>query len=446
MERPLIYYALSIYIACISLMILENSVIMAMILVILFFSILFFTIDIKSFILIIGFFLVGCLSFYTYFNVTLDNNKNFVRIIQNKRGGYIGNYKGRKLVLLGKMKNVKEGNRLLVSGNFICKKDYSKGIIGEYKVYDYKIIKADFIENLYIFRDKLYKKYNKILGVKKSSIIMACCYGDTKYLSINTKDEINKLGISHIISVSGLHIALVYKILERILGIKIALIMSFVYMMFTGAKAATIRAYIMIIVLKFSKVVYKNYDSLSSLSLAAIILLIMKPYYVIEVGFNLSFLATLGIILYNKKIKRVLYKLPTKINKGLSMTFSAQIFSMPYAMGTLNNISMFFIPGNLILVPIYSIVILIGNLAVLFYYSDIVFNIFSRVLNLLLIVIYGGTYLLLKITPNVVQYNYFYEVSILSIFLTYIFYKHGYKRIIYFPIFVMWFVLIYSIV
>ncbi|MCD3295425.1 ComEC/Rec2 family competence protein, partial [Clostridium botulinum] len=281
---------------------------------------------------------------------------------------------------------------------------------------------------------------------KKSSIIMACCYGDTKYLSLDTKNEINRLGISHIISVSGLHIALVYKILESIFGIKIALIMSFVYMIFTGAKAATIRAYIMIVVLKFSKVVYKNYDSLSALSLAAIILLIMKPYYVMDIGFNLSFLATLGIILYNKKIKRVLYKLPTKINEGLSMTLSAQVFSMPYAMGTLNNISMFFILGNLILVPIYSMVILIGNIEVIFFNSDTAFDMFSKVLYSLLTAIDGGTYLLLKITPNVVQYNYFYEVSILSIFITYILYKHGYKRIIYFPIFVMCLVLTYSIV
>ncbi|AEB76517.1 ComEC/Rec2 family competence protein [Clostridium botulinum] len=446
MDRPLIYYALSVYIACISLMILQNSVIMAIGLVLLFFIVLFLAIDIKSFILIISFFLVGCLSFYTYFNVTLYTNKNSVRIIQKKKGGYIGNYKGRKVILLGKFKNVKEGNRLIVSGKFSDNKDYSRGIIGEFKVDDYKKIKTDFIESLYIFRDKLYKKYNKLLGIKKSSIIMACCYGDTKYLSLDTKNEINRLGISHIISVSGLHIALVYKILESIFGIKIALIMSFVYMIFTGAKAATIRAYIMIVVLKFSKVVYKNYDSLSALSLAAIILLIMKPYYVMDIGFNLSFLATLGIILYNKKIKRVLYKLPTKINEGLSMTLSAQVFSMPYAMGTLNNISMFFILGNLILVPIYSMVILIGNIEVIFFNSDTAFDMFSKVLYSLLTAIDGGTYLLLKITPNVVQYNYFYEVSILSIFITYILYKHGYKRIIYFPIFVMCLVLTYSIV
>ncbi|MCD3298291.1 ComEC/Rec2 family competence protein, partial [Clostridium botulinum C/D] len=161
MDRPLIYYALSVYIACISLMILQNSVIMAIGLVLLFFIVLFLAIDIKSFILIISFFLVGCLSFYTYFNVTLYTNKNSVRIIQKKKGGYIGNYKGRKVILLGKFKNVKEGNRLIVSGKFSDNKDYSRGIIGEFKVDDYKKIKTDFIESLYIFRDKLYKKYNK---------------------------------------------------------------------------------------------------------------------------------------------------------------------------------------------------------------------------------------------------------------------------------------------
>ena len=99
--------------------------------------------------------------------------------------------------------------------------------------------------------------------------------------------------------------SIVYKALEIIIGYKIALLFSFAYMIFTGGQASTIRAFIMIFILKISSKVYKKYDSLSSISLAAIILLLFRPFYILDIGFMLSFLCVLGIILYNKKIKKV---------------------------------------------------------------------------------------------------------------------------------------------
>ncbi|ABK62207.1 MULTISPECIES: ComEC/Rec2 family competence protein [Clostridium] len=445
MTRPLIYYALSIYLASFTLIMCEKNILVAIILVLMFFSLLFFTMDMKYFMVIVCFFLLGCFSFYTYFNTSLSGFENKVRVIQIKRGNVVGDYKGRKILLLGDINGVKEGNRIIVDGSFKDKKDYYKGIIGEVKIYNHKKLNSDFIEKLYRFREGLYKKYTKALDKKKAAIIMACCYGDTKYINFNVKDNINKLGISHIISVSGLHIALVYKMIERILGIKGGIVLSFIYMIFTGGKPATIRAYIMILAMKLSKCFYRTYDSLSSLSLAAIIILLMKPYYVVDIGFNLSFLATLGIILYNKKIRRVLYKLPNKINESLSMTFSAQVFSMPYAMCTLNNISVFFILGNLLLVPLYSIIILLGNLVIVVLKFKIPFRIICSFIYSIMTAIEGGTYLLLKITPSMVQYNYFYGVAMLSIFMSYILLRHGYKKAIYFPCFVMCFVLMHSI-
>ncbi|WP_085829250.1 ComEC/Rec2 family competence protein [Clostridium massiliodielmoense] len=445
MTRPLIYYVLSIYLSSFTLIMYEENTLLSIIIVLIFFSILFFTMDIKYFIVIVCFFLLGCFSFYTYFNTGLMSGEDKVRVIQFKKGNVIGNYKGRRILLLGEINDIKEGNRIIVTGKFNDKKDYYKGIVGEFNVYNHKKLSSDFIEKLYIFRENLYKKYTKALDKNKAAIIMACCYGDTKYISFNVKDKINKLGISHIISVSGLHIALVYKMLEKILGIKGGIVLSFIYMIFTGGKAATIRAYIMILIMKLSKCFYRTYDSLSAISLAAIIILFMKPYYVVDIGFNLSFLATLGIILYNKKIRRLLYKLPDKINESLSITLSAQIFSMPYAMCTLKNISVFFILGNLFLVPLYSIVILLGNLAIAVLKFKVLFRIICSFIYSIMTSIEGGTYLLLKITPNMVQYNYFYGVAMLSIFMSYILLRHGYKKVIYFPCFVMCFVLMHSI-
>lgn len=149
MTRPLIYYALSIYLASFTLIMCEKNILVAIILVLMFFSLLFFTMDMKYFMVIVCFFLLGCFSFYTYFNTSLSGFENKVRVIQIKRGNVVGDYKGRKILLLGDINGVKEGNRIIVDGSFKDKKDYYKGIIGEVKIYNHKKLNSDFIEKLY---------------------------------------------------------------------------------------------------------------------------------------------------------------------------------------------------------------------------------------------------------------------------------------------------------
>lgn len=445
MKRPLIYYAISVYISYFSLVLSQINAMFGILMSVIFFTAIFFTQTIKEFALVLAFFIIGCFSFSIYFNISIGNEAKF-RVIEKSKGSYIGDYKGRKVILYGDFNSIKYGEKIVAEGNFNSTKDYFKGIVGEYEIINYTKEKPDILERTYEFKERLHHKYSKALGEKSAGIVMASCYGDTRYLDYEVKNSINKLGISHIISVSGFHIAVVYKLLERILGVKLGLLGSFIYMIFTGGKAATIRAYIMILILKLSKVFYKSYDSISSLSLAALIILIIKPYYILDIGFTLSFLATLGIILYNKKVQRSLYILPKKLNESLSITLSAQVFAMPYAMCALNNISMFFIPGNLILIPLYSLVVLLGTLGIIFSKVDIIFRVITSLLYSTITSIEGGTYLLLKLAPPIVEYNYFYGVSMLVMFMSYVFVKHGYNELKYFPIAIMCFIVMYNMI
>ena len=95
--------------------------------------------------------------------------------------------------------------------------------------------------------------------------------------------------------------SLIYSLLKKILGVKISLGITLIYVLFSGALAPAIRAYIMIVIMNIGKVVKRNYNPLAAISLSGIILLLMKPYYIYNLGFILSFLATLGIILFNKR-------------------------------------------------------------------------------------------------------------------------------------------------
>lgn len=443
MRRPLIYYSISVSIGCISSMMLYENALIGAVITASFFAILFFTLDEKFFIINILFFAIGISSFTIYFNIKVPGTIE-VRMTENKGYYYVSSYKGRKILLNGKVSRIKEGERVKIYGTFKNDKDFSRGVIGNYKVDKYDVCKKDYVYYLYEIKRNIYTQYKEILGDERSALVMALCYGDTGYLTKNQKNEFLKMGVFHAVSVSGFHMAIIYKVLEIVIGLKFAILVSFIYILFTGMQASTVRAFIMIIIFKFSKMFFKNYDNLSSLALSAIILLIIKPYYIIDVGFMLSFLATLGIILYYKKILRTLYRLPQKLNESLSITLSSQIFSVPYTAFNVQNFSGGFILGNIFLLPMYSVVVILGNLALLLCSIPVMFKLLSSGLNFMLTAIEGANYLILKSCPPISYLTYLDGFALILIYLSFILYKHGYRKFKYLPSFILILILFQS--
>lgn len=435
MSRPVVYFSISMFMGCFSALILTSSIFIGAAIAASFFLIIFWTIDKKYFILNILFFIAAMLTFYLYYSLDINSNLVTLRVQQNKGYYMIASYKNRNIILKGNIKNIEEGQKVTVYGKFTCQKDYTKGILGSYYVTKSDIHKKDFIAWLYDIKRTAYNKFKSVLGNDRAGLVMALCVGDTNNISKEQKNQFVRLGIVHAISVSGLHIALIFMLLEKMIGMKFTLGISFVYILFTGFQAATIRSYLMIAMSRLSKGFYKNYDPLSGLGFSAIILLLVKPYYVADIGFMLSFLSTLGIILFNNRIKRKLYFLPDMINDSLSVTLSAQTFSMPYAIITLNNFSMGFILGNLILLPLFSAVLVVGNISILSMSITPIFKFLGFILHIIIMVIEGAEYILLKITPPVSLLTYVDAVAIMCIFMSYILYEKGYKKFKYFPIF-----------
>lgn len=441
MNRPLVYYGISLFMGCFLSLLFTSNIVMGAVLTASFLSICFFTIDKNFFILVILFLLIGFLSFKFYYDINVSEETISVRVTQIKEYNSIGDYHGRKIILKGVTKDLEEGRIEILKGNFIFEKDYEKGTLGTFNIEKASAQKKDFIFRLYESKGEIYKKFKQSLGENKAALIMSLCFGESKYLSKDQKDEFLKLGVVHAISVSGFHMAIIYKILEYTLGFYIAIAICFLYVLFTGLQSSTLRAFIMILIFKFSKKAFKKYDALSSLSLSAMFLLVLKPYYVADLGFALSYLSTLGIILYYRNIRRFLYKLPEKVNEALSITFSAQCFSMPFVAMTLNNFSMGFVLGNLILLPIYSVLVILGNAALIFSWFTPALKVFTFILNYILTSLAGINYLLLKACPEIIYLSYTDGVAMLGILACYYLVKKGYKRFSYFPIIILIFII-----
>ncbi|MDF2502863.1 ComEC/Rec2 family competence protein [Clostridium sp.] len=445
MDKPLIYFCISMAIGCFCALILQNNLLLDVAIATSFLICMFLTCEKKYFFIITGFFIVGFLSFNLYFNINLNNKTTYVvRIITKNKFYAIGSYEGRNINLSGNILDVNQGEKITITGDFKREIDFKSGSIGTLKVKEVKQKQNDMISKLYFFRKDIYRKFYWRLGENNTAKIMSVAFGDTSYLSLEDKYDFKKLGIVHVISVSGLHIIIIFKALESFLNLEISILVAAIYAIFTGAQAATIRSLIMIIILKLSKKFSKNYDTYSSLSMAAMLLLFVKPYYIIDIGFALSFLSTLGISLFYKKLSKTLYKLPNKINESISLTLSAQSLSMPYVLFTIKNFALGFLLGDFFLIPLYSILVVLANIALVTSFIRPIFNIMCIPINIIMIAINGGTALLMKIAPPMIYFSYINIIFILSLYLCYIFVKKGYSKFKFAPIILFLSMLVYQ--
>ena len=207
--------------------------------------------------------------------------------------------------------------------------DVENGIVG------YMFIKNS-VENkksysYYINRlsEKYFDKVKNLLGESKSALLTALVFGNKEFLSYNQKNNLSNLGVIHLICISGLHLSLLFMYIDKILTSKVALFICGIYIILIGSPISAVRAFIMTFLMVCSKRFSKTYDSISALCLALIILVFYKPYYLYESGFILSFLATLGIILFHKSFTKAFYILPNYINSFLSLTLAAQALIYP---------------------------------------------------------------------------------------------------------------------
>ncbi|PZP44094.1 MAG: hypothetical protein DI598_14900 [Pseudopedobacter saltans] len=204
--------------------------------------------------------------------------------------------------------------------------------------------------------------------------------GLAEALLIGYKDDLDKnllnayqdAGIIHIIAISGMHLMLLYELLKwtGFLFLKkvrtrrsfqvFCLIFIWLFALLTGAGPSVIRAAVMLTFLVVGEVFYRNHNSLNSLVASAFLLLIVSPEWIWNVGFWLSYMAVLGILLFYKPIlKWPDFENPIvrKIWQSISVTLGAQILTLPILMYCFGKVPLYFLFTNLLMVPLSSVIL-----------------------------------------------------------------------------------------
>jgi len=130
------------------------------------------------------------------------------------------------------------------------------------------------------------------------------------------------------------------------------------------------------------------------------------------------------------------------LRETVSICLSAQLFSLPYIAFSLQQFSPGFILGNLILMPFYTVLVILGNAALLLSPIVPLFNILCGITGFIMEALNGANYMLLKLCPEVIHFSYLHGVSLMLIYLSFVFYKKGYRQALYYPVFVVIFLCI----
>lgn len=153
------------------------------------------------------------------------------------------------------------------------------------------------------FKYTFIDKTMKVMSIEKAGVLAGIMFGDKNYIDGKTYENFQRNGTAHILAVSGIHIGILYSVLEVLLkkysnsllkDIVVVLIL-FVYAALSEFSPSVMRAVIMIILFIISKRCYRRYDFLSSAGFVAFILLLYNPYILFNVGFQLSFAAVFSL-------------------------------------------------------------------------------------------------------------------------------------------------------
>lgn len=261
------------------------------------------------------------------------------------------------------------------------------------------------------FSNIITKNIDKVFSEKEGGLLKGILIGNKENLDEDIQEDFKNSNLSHMLAVSGAHVSYIIlgittvvnnmKLNKRISKIITIFILLFFILLVGGTPSAT-RACIMAIYTIFGSLVYRKPNVLSSLSLSLIIIVIYNPYSIFDIGLQLSYGGTIGIILFaNKSIKHKekcngivetkFEKIIHYIMQMLIVSISANIIILPIMAYNFNTISLTFFISNILAGPILGIVVILGFIYIivslifmpLAHILSVILNIFLKILILI---------------------------------------------------------------
>ena len=219
-------------------------------------------------------------------------------------------------------------------------------------------------------RDRLAFVYDTLLPAREAGVVKAMVLGDRSDLEPQLTEMYRTMGIFHILSISGLHVAILMTAIHGLLGklltwrraaICAILVMVF-YCFMTGAAVPTVRAVLMCSAAILGKLLYRDYDLICALSWAAVVLVVYEPLFLWSVGFQLSFGAVFGIAILKLPLERLMGKLGlhVKLRGGFAVGMAAVMSTYVIFSFHFYEINTYSLLGNMVIAPTVTLLLVLG--------------------------------------------------------------------------------------
>ena len=266
------------------------------------------------------------------------------------------------------------------------------------------------------------------------SVAAAILLGNDETLEPELRASYAATGVSHILCVSGMHVGVIFMILgfllkpldkhlkTRYLKNIILLVAVWVYANITGLAPSVTRSAAMFTFVITGKFLQRKTNIFHSLFASLFILLVYNPLLIFEVGFQLSYLAVFGIVLFQNIIHQW-YKPRTKVGNYLwnliSVSVAAQITTSPIAIFYFGQFPNYFLLTNLFVIPVSFVITIMGVATLMFSFNSFISNGLGFVLNFGVKVMNEGVLFIEKL-PGALTTNIsinMYQVILLYIFI-----------------------------
>ncbi len=358
----------------------------------------------------------------------MDSGYNYSMIL---KGDFLSNENASVYISIFSTERIFEGSKIALSGYFslIEPSDFTISTNAFYSVIieDGSLVVGE-IEGVFnVLKHRLLSSFE--ISIKDTSgLNYGVITGNTCYAGEEVLSKYQNLGIAHVFAVSGLHVGLFYFALSKLfkvffesnkISFALITVILYLYVGFCGFTASAIRAFIIITVRNFAKLLGQKSDSSSNIALSAFIVLIVNPSDLLSAGFLLSYSVYSGLVLLTKPFAVGIGKiLPKRFSNILAPGIVALVVSFPILIDFFGYASPFSFLFNLAIIPCIAFIfpfLLLSSVLLLIFPSGIIFgvvpNLFFTIIEFLLSFINTEAFMVSGINfyySSVAYYLFFY--------------------------------------
>lgn len=219
---------------------------------------------------------------------------------------------------------------------------------------------AEFHESM---RSNIKESLTKI--VPSGGVMYSMLFGDNSTMESEFISSSRKTGIAHLFAVSGLHLGIVASIVgffckkckaNKWIDFIVVILLSGIYAYLVGFGVSVLRAYLMLIIYKLGRIFGLRSCGISSLSLSSLIILLINPLSLFDVSFQLSVMAIVGLLFFEKPIRNIIRTRFKWFNSFVSVNLSVNISILPVMLHYFGSVSLIFFIANLLIVPLVTLI------------------------------------------------------------------------------------------